>query len=221
MANRNFPNGGKLYSFQVQPVSVTCNFIVDSTNGNGTGIRSLKGNGVANVFMHTSATPANGNPNPIAGYMMVQLADNYNRSIIGSNALISPLTGSALTSITAGNPYVITTLGTTTAAQWAAAGLPASITPAVGAAFIAIETSSIGGTGTVFASTNSGITNIETIGDPNMTIAPANTPGLGAIVILQCLKNSAVTQPADGTVIALQFIMDNSSTSVQTSTPGN
>src|ERR1017187_394412 len=45
-----------------------CNFVVDSANGNGLGIRNLKGSGrVAQVFMHTSATPAAGNPNPVAG----------------------------------------------------------------------------------------------------------------------------------------------------------
>lgn len=48
-------NGGRLYSFGAQPVLIDCNFIVDSTNGNGRGIRSLKGQGVQQVFMHTSA----------------------------------------------------------------------------------------------------------------------------------------------------------------------
>lgn len=36
-------------------VDLDCNFVVDSTNGNGLGIRSLKGSGIANVFMNTSA----------------------------------------------------------------------------------------------------------------------------------------------------------------------
>lgn len=54
---RGFPNAGHFYSNIVKPIKIDCNFIVDSTNGNGLGIRSLKSNGyVRNVFMHTSAS---------------------------------------------------------------------------------------------------------------------------------------------------------------------
>ena len=56
MANSIGNNGGRLYSFGAQPVLVDCNFIVDATNGNGLGIRSLKGQGVRNVYMATSAS---------------------------------------------------------------------------------------------------------------------------------------------------------------------
>ena len=55
MANMIGNNGGRMYSFGAQPVLIDCNFIVDSTNGNGLGIRSLKGQGVKDVFMHTTA----------------------------------------------------------------------------------------------------------------------------------------------------------------------
>src|SRR5665213_768068 len=48
-------SGGRLYSFGEQPVLIDCNFVVDAANGNGRGIRSLKGQGVKNVFMNTSA----------------------------------------------------------------------------------------------------------------------------------------------------------------------
>lgn len=56
MSNALGNNGGRLYSFGNQPVLIDCNFVVDSTNGNGLGVRSLKGQGVRNVFMHTSAS---------------------------------------------------------------------------------------------------------------------------------------------------------------------
>lgn len=56
MSNALGNNGGRLYSFGSQPVLIDCNFVVDSTNGNGLGIRSLKGQGVKNVFMNTSAS---------------------------------------------------------------------------------------------------------------------------------------------------------------------
>lgn len=228
VSNRNFPNGGKQYSYHVKPVSITCNFIVDAANGNGTGIRSLKGPGMANVFMHTSATPLSGNPNPAAGYIMVQLADNYNRAIFGAFALNSPVSGTPLTSVTAGLAYTIVSLGTTTAAQWAAVGvLPSMMTaannslPQVGLSFIATASQAIGGTGAVEVPSNSGITNVETVGDPNSTIAPGGTPGLGAVIILQCLKNDVLTAPADNTVISLEFIMNDSSVSGGSPTPGN
>lgn len=56
MSNRLGNNGGRFYSTLNRPVLVECNFIVDQTNGNGLGIRSLKGANVKNVFMYTSAS---------------------------------------------------------------------------------------------------------------------------------------------------------------------
>lgn len=123
MANALGNNGGRLYSFGAQPVLIDCNFIVDATNGNGLGIRSLKGQGVENVFMHTSASPGRGpngylNPNPAIGYAWVQLANNYNRYLGGFSGFSSPVTGSDIpidasdAALTAGNPYIITSVGT-------------------------------------------------------------------------------------------------------------
>ena len=40
---------------------IDINFVVDSTNGNGLGIRTLKGQGIQNAVMHTSATVGKGN----------------------------------------------------------------------------------------------------------------------------------------------------------------
>lgn len=54
--NRQGFNGGRFYSFLNRPVLVSCNFVIDSTNGNGLGIRSLKGSGVQRVFMNSSAS---------------------------------------------------------------------------------------------------------------------------------------------------------------------
>lgn len=114
-------NGGRLYSFGAQPVLIDCNFVVDSTNGNGLGIRSLKGQGVENVFMHTSATPGKGpngylNPNPAVGCALIQLSSNYNRYLGGFSGFVSPVTGGAINiasgaNLTVGNPYVIISAG--------------------------------------------------------------------------------------------------------------
>lgn len=120
MSNALGQNGGRFYSTLVKPVLVDCSFIVDSTNGNGLGIRSLKGSGVRNVFMHTSASPGRGsgnylNPNPAAGYALIQLKNGYSRYAGGFSGFVAPLSGSNLainsTALTAGSPYVIVSVG--------------------------------------------------------------------------------------------------------------
>ncbi len=56
MAGNLGNNGGRLYSFGAQPVLIDCNFVVDPENGNGYGMRSLKGQGVAEVYLHSTAS---------------------------------------------------------------------------------------------------------------------------------------------------------------------
>lgn len=232
MANRNFASGGKIYSMHVKPVLLDCNFIVDSANGNGLGIRSLKGPMIQNVFMHTSTTPGVGNsnpstpnvavlnPNPAAGTIIVQLQDTYNRSYSGSNAIISPASGTPLTSTTANVACMIVALGTASLAQWQAKGLPRGITPAVGVAFVPTASGTIGGSAAVeiAAAAGSAVMSIETLGDPNATIAPDPTQnqGFGAYIILQCRDiTGAIANPADGSVISLVMYLGDSSILVQ------
>ncbi len=221
MANRNFASAGKIYSMHVMPVLLDCNFVVDSANGNGLGIRNLKGPAIKNVFMHTSATPAPGNPNPAPGYIVVQLSDNYNRSLSGFNSIVSPVSGTPLlvasAGLTVGLPYIITSVGTTTQAQWVALGVPAGVSAAPGVSFIAKAASALGtGVVEVPAAAGSGITAIETVGDPNASIAPNPTAnqGFGAQIILRCLSNGAIATPADNSVISLAMYLSNSSIQV-------
>ena len=226
MSNFNYPNS-RVYSGHYFPVLIDFNFIVDSTNGNGLGIRSLKGAYVQNVFMHTSASPATNNPNPAAGYILVQLKGNYNRLLFSNIGDISPLSGSNVaidsTSLTLGQAYIITSLGTSTAADWLAVGLPAGVVPAVGAAFIAIKSGNGSGSGQVQTplATGSGITLYEGVGDPNQTIAPYgtnySTTVIGSWLIFQCLGATSsgsttlvATAPANGTVIGIQCWLSNS-----------
>ena len=126
MANAIGNNGGRLYSFASQPVLIDCNFVVDHANGNGLGVRSLKGQGVKNVYMYTSATPHRGvgqtivNPFGQAasmGYALIQLKSNYNRYLGGFSGFVSPPTGSPLgisagsAALTVGKPYTIASVG--------------------------------------------------------------------------------------------------------------
>jgi hypothetical protein len=220
----------------IKPVLLDCNFVVDSTNGNGLGIRSLKGPMIQNVFMHTSATPGAGNtnpatpnvvvtnPNPAAGTIVIQLQDNFNRSLSGFNALVSPVSGTPLTSTTAGTAVIIVSLGTATPAQsmadFQAKGLPKGITPAVGVSFVPTATGTIGHSAAVeiAAALGTGVATIETLGDPNLSIAPnpAAAQGFGAQIILQCRDYAgAIVAPANGSVISLAMYLSDSSITVQ------
>jgi len=197
---------------------IDINFVVDSANGNGLGTRSLKSaslfanGGAAAVYMHTSATPAAGNPNPAVGLIKVVFAKAYAGYVGGYAGFVSPVSGSAVTSTTAGLAYTIVSLGTTTLAQWVAAGLDIGETPAVGSTFIAIATGAIGGTGAVEvpATSGSGISEIDVIGNPNLSIGLAS----GGVVICRCLAptdasttTQIATAPVDGTVIGMRFVM--------------
>ena len=219
-APKNFPNAGHFYTNLVGPVDINLNFIVDATNGNGLGIRSLKSNGyVNNVFMHTSATPGSNNgslnPNPAVGYALIQLKGNFNRYIGGFGGVEAPLTSTSTTSLTQGNPYVITSLGTTTTAQWQAAGLSAGITPAIGCAFIAAATASIGGTGTVGVPAVSTTTTLQIVGDPNQALANSNTIANGGAQILVAFCNSSgLVTPSNNSVVGMTIRLDNSSVNV-------
>lgn len=224
---RGGQNAGHYYSNITKPYLLNINFIVDATNGNGLGIRSLKSNGwVNNVFMHTSSTPGSNNgrlnPNPVVGYAMVQFKQNFNYYLGGFSGFVSPSTGSASNSVTNHNVYYIATLGTTTLAQWLAAGVPPGVTPAVGVAFVAIATGAMGGTGTAIAAGNSGISSVEVIGDPNASIANSSiAANSGAIVIVQFLAatSSSVTtaiptNPANNSVVGMSFLFDGSSVTI-------
>ena len=264
-----------------------CSFIVDPTNGNGLGIRSLKASGrIANVFMnstasfvgstHTSVTidgipsgtsnfvvgmpiqgsglpvgatiasivnsgsitisaatttsvaggtityQAVGNPNPAAGYIVTQLQDNYNRYLTGFSGFASPVSSTPIlvtTGVTAGNAYIIVSLGTTSTAQWQALGVPANITPAVGVSFIAPITTTATGSGVIEAPAAAGslIDHIEVIGDPNlMNSNGAYVLGAsqGMTIISACFESHVVAAPATSSVCSLAFYMNNSAQGV-------
>lgn len=226
---RGGKNGGNFYSNLTQPIRIDCNFIVDSSNGNGLGIRSLKSNGwIRNVFMYTSASAGtnNGylNPVPAAGYAIIQFKQNFNLYLGGASGFVSPVSGTPInvtSGLTQHDPYIITSVGTTTQAEWETLGLPPGLAPAVGQSFIAITSSAGTGTGVVEApaAVGSGIQVIDVIGNANASIDNASIAANGgAWVMVRFLAATSssvttlvATAPADGSVVAMSFNFDQSS----------
>ena len=219
-------NGKSIYMNVCKPQIVECNFVVDSANGNGLGIRSLKSNGyIENVFMHTSATPGSNNghlnPNPAVGLALVQFKNNFNYYLGGFSGFVSPV-GSSGASTTAHAATIITSLGTATLAQWQAVGLPAGLTPSVGMSFVATASGTVGGSATVAGPSVSGITSFEVVGDPNQSLNNSNiASNAGAYVLVQLLgaTSSSVTTliptaPANGSVLGMSFWFDGSTVTI-------
>ena len=191
MANaRGYGNNGQaLYANVTKPMSTWVTFTVTPTNG--LGVTAVKSNGYANyVFMHTSTTPtASGgvtNPNPPNGYAMIGLKNNFNAFLGYRWGIAYPATSTGTTSTTANTVYTITALGTATAAQWQAVGLPSWLTPTVGQTFVATASQAIGGSATVGVAGVLNNSTISVVGDPNQTIASSNIAAFGgAYLVLQ------------------------------------
>jgi hypothetical protein len=215
------------YNKHAKMVLIDCSFVVTPTNAAGVTFVNKSGvsttslsPGINNVFMHTSTTPATGNPNPAAGEIMIQFMDSYQTLYGVNSSFVSPLAGSPSTSTTANVINVITTLGSATAAQWITAGLPAGITPAVGVSFVAAASAVIGGSAQVDlrATAGAGIDHIEVVGsnmNGNLTNGVVRNPALataaGGYLYLACFKNTALTAPATGSIIKMEFLLGDSS----------
>jgi hypothetical protein len=223
MANRTFTQF--FNTLHKGPVLIDCNFIIDSTNGNGLGLRSLKGPGISQVFGY-STSPISGN-NLAQGYYQIFFQDNYYRYFGGFSGFVAPVSTSVNISsgLSVGTTYVIVSVGTSTAANWQAVGLSPYITPAVGVSFVASSSSAGTGTGVVQTPTATGskITDIEVVGDPNTTLN-SNPYGNGYIIVRTMAPvysgtgpavNMAVTQPADNSTFGLSFYLSNSSVIIQ------
>lgn len=221
MANRRFTSQFN-YSFHAMPVLIDCKFVVDNTAG--AGVTGLKGPGVSQVFMFSSAPVAANHV--AAGYIRVQLQDPYYKfySLIWSSS--PPVTGAAINvtaGLTLGLPYQIQSVGTTSTAAWVALGVPVGITPAVGVSFFAATASVGSGTGTVKAF---GITNTQSIQALPSTELSLGTVGTsangGGYINLQCLAATNAgtttmipTAPTAGSLIRLAFWLSNSSVVLQ------
>lgn len=189
-------NGKSYYTNVTKPQDVNLTFTVTPTNG--LGVTSLKSNGyVRNVFMHTSTTPtANDgytNPNPAAGFAAIQFKNNFNYYLSGYAQFQAPNTGSIKvdnSALTAGQVYVITTLGDATAATWLAIGVPPGVTPAVGVSFVALTVGAGANSSTSRVSTpsTSGIYAVEVVGTPNTMYTTGIASNGGAWMLVQFMK---------------------------------
>ncbi len=200
MANRRMTQF--FYTNHAMPVLIDCNFAVGATGA----VSDLKGTGVTSVTRLA------------AGIYKVKLADNYFKFYGAKASFKAPTSGSgvALASITPGLVYQITSLGTSTAAQWITAGLPRGITAAVGQTFLAAATS--GGTGEGQLLTTSGIVNVEVLGDTNTQLGPIGVGNQGGYVVLKCLGATATADtalvaadPASGSRMFIELYLSNSS----------
>lgn len=201
-----------VYTLHDFPALVDCQFTVNSAVAGG--ISDLVGPGVADVFMAGDAV--SGEPDPNAGFIVIKLDDPYNglynclASIDSPNGAEVSISASTMT---AGNPYVISVLGSTTDAQWEAIGVPASVDPAVGVPFIVNATFG-SGTGEVKAASVSGIDSIEVVGLPDLSLKASGdgipvTGNVGSYLVLQCLKSAVVTAPANGSRIRVLLYLNN------------
>lgn len=212
------------YTKHAMPMLIDCNFIVDADNVNGLGIRSLVGPGVSAVYMHTSATPLAGNPNPAAGFIYVKLQDNFYKYYAGYGAVTSPQSGSSIlvasAGVVAGTTYVITILGTTTTAGWQSLGLPVGITPALGVPFVATATTTATGTGAVQVphANGAGISYIEAIGSGSLTLGPSGLGRTSPYLIFRTMgatdastTTPIAVAPREESIISLAMYVSNSS----------
>lgn len=226
-------NGKSYYTNIAKPSVVHCTFTVAPADSGGLGITSLKSNGyVNNVFMNTSETPGSNNgqtnPNPAAGYAVVQFNSNFNYFVTGFSGFVSPNSGSDVkidnSAMTEGQVYTITTLGNATAAKWTAVGVPNGVTPAVGVSFVALTDGGSGNTLTsrVQVPSVSGVTHVEMVGNPNTMKANSNIASYGgAYCFLQFMGPTSAsvttmvaTAPAVGSTVSLTFYYDASSVTV-------
>lgn len=225
---RGYGQNGRAYNTNLTIPQITqVTFTVNHADTGGLGVTGVKSNGYMNyVFMNTNQTPGVTagitNPNPQAGYCLLSFANPFNAYVGMDWTIAPPAANTGTTSTTAGHVYQITALGNTTLAQWQAVGFPQGVAPAVGAAFVATATQSIGGTGTVGTPGVPTITSVNEVGDPLKTITNSNLAQFGgAQMVLQfcAATNSSTTTlvnaaPADGTVVRLEFKHDGSQVTI-------
>ena len=194
MANRNFPSN-KEYNFHVMKVMVDAQISIGAS-GAPAQPTSQTGAGIASISRLA------------AGIYQIQLQDNYAKNLMVDASMHAPAPGSAVSagSFVSGTPYSIASVGST---NFQAIGLPADVSAAAGAVFVATGAGS--GSGTAIAITSSGIDRVEQLSPLQNSNAPVSGV-TGAYMMIQCLNSSGTpTDPAAGSVMHLRLMLSNSS----------
>lgn len=136
MANRRFTQFPM--SLHNKLVILDCNFVVDSTNGNGFGVRNLKGPGIANVYMNTSASFAG---NTHTNNVIDGISGGTASLVVGMRISGSGIAaGTLITSITSGTAITVSPATTATASavtiNYSAVGSPTTTGPAAGLIYV-------------------------------------------------------------------------------------
>lgn len=195
----------RLYQFLYSKVAgltwVNCNIVVGSSGA----VTSSSGALISAVTLPTGAV----------GQYLIRLNDNYNAVVGFEYSIKGPLnaTPTAITGITPGLAYSISTLGSATAAQWVTAGVPVGVTAAVGVVFVCAATSA--GTSSAAKSIDSPVINcINFCGNNSYTSAGVTSMEL----LIQCMGPTDATHPAliptnpaSTSVLSLGFWMRSSS----------
>lgn len=183
MANRNFANS-RIYSGHIMPVQIDCSWSIGNTGA----VSAPVGAYVSSVTRLST------------GIYQIILNDNYQSLYQMRAVLAGPASGSTVNagSFSTGTVYQITTVGNT---DWAAIGLPAGLTAAVGMLFKATGAGSGTGVGAVPITT--GINNIQLLGNPQLMLANSSSPG--AIITIGCFGTTAATT---GTAAAQTWTYD-------------
>ncbi len=199
MANRNFPQA-RLWGMHMFPVSLDMSVAISGTAG-APSIESGSGLGIASITRMAE------------GQYRIQLQDNYMKLLDLNVSLQSPVTGGGVAagSLSPGSVYQITSMGTTTQAQWETAGVPSGITAAVGVTFKCAATSAGTGEGKLLGS--SGISSAEIMGNNvNMLNKQPFTALSGGLIDFQTLdKDNAASDPSDGSKMYINIKLSNSS----------
>lgn len=208
MSVRSYPNQF-VESFQSGLTYIQASMTVDSTQTSNTSnykISNLSGNGIANVALVGT------------GVYKVTLTNSF-FTLLDFHANIQGPTGTpvAIASLAATTPYVVSTVGTSTAASWVIAGVPQSLSSsvAVGMAFVSsADSSTATGSGYAAPVITSGVSTVQVYGNPNLTI---NTTQASALpyFMFQTLYTSAgpvlaPATPVDGTVLRINMFFRNS-----------
>ena len=185
--------------------------------------------GSGNLYT-VSTTLSSGTTLKTSGYQAPSPAAGTLTFVSGSGASTALAYSAAVSGLATGFTFAQTT-SDTNLQDWNAVGLPAGMTPAVGQGFVAKATGAGGSTGLVIAPGVSGITSVEVIGDPNLTLAPqpqGGTPHSGGWILVQFLADTSASvttkipaAPTNGSVVGMSFYVDARLSPSNINTTGN